>query len=271
MKLIVTLFALILLVHSHILSQDVKIGNQVWMSKNLDVSNFRNGEEIPQAKNEEQWNYAFKKKIPAWCYYEFDEYKGKQYGKLYNAFALIDQRGLSPIGYKIPAIEELKQLIIFLGGDEIAGKFLKSKDGWNDYVYGGSKVCPNCIKWTTSYREKVPCNTCFDSRSVDAPKTIIRGGGVDSKGFNALPGGFCDWYGNFMGRGEQAVFWSITPKAAAFAPLVLNYYSDKVENGTGVLDMGCGFSVRCIKTNTTIDNNKDVKLDKKSIKKFFEK
>lgn len=32
-------------------AQTVTIGNQVWTTKNLNVDKFRNGEAIPQAKN----------------------------------------------------------------------------------------------------------------------------------------------------------------------------------------------------------------------------
>ena len=37
---------------------DVKIGSQIWTSKNLDVSTFRNGEAIPQAKKEVYNSYS---------------------------------------------------------------------------------------------------------------------------------------------------------------------------------------------------------------------
>jgi len=109
---------------------DVKIGKQTWMSKNLDVSTFRNGEQIPQAKDIEQWKYAGTNKIPAWCYYEFNESNGKKYGKLYNWYCIKDARGLAPKGYHIPSDAEWTILTDFLGGS--AGKKMKSKDGWED-------------------------------------------------------------------------------------------------------------------------------------------
>ena len=34
---------------------EVKIGTQIWTTKNLDVSTFRNGEAILEAKNKEEW------------------------------------------------------------------------------------------------------------------------------------------------------------------------------------------------------------------------
>ena len=113
-------------------SSEVKIGNQIWMSKNLDVSTYRNGEQIPQAKDAAQWKYASTNKIPAWCYYEFNERNGKAYGKLYNWFAVSDSRGLAPNGYHIPSDAEWTILTDFLGGSDIAGKKMKSKDGWSD-------------------------------------------------------------------------------------------------------------------------------------------
>lgn len=42
-------------------AQTVTIGTQVWMTKNLDVTIFRNGDSIPQAKTNEEWIKAAKK------------------------------------------------------------------------------------------------------------------------------------------------------------------------------------------------------------------
>jgi hypothetical protein len=43
---------------------DVKIGTQVWTSKNLDVSTFRNGEAIPEAKSKEEWQLDYNHERP---------------------------------------------------------------------------------------------------------------------------------------------------------------------------------------------------------------
>ncbi len=109
---------------------EVKIGNQVWMSKNLDVSTFRNGDPIPQAKTNEEWKKAGENKQPAWCYYENDPANGAKYGKLYNWYAVNDSRGLAPIGYHIPSDAEWTKLTDFLGGNSVAGAKMKSKTGW---------------------------------------------------------------------------------------------------------------------------------------------
>jgi uncharacterized protein (TIGR02145 family) len=113
-----------------LIAQDVKIGTQVWMSKNLDISIYRNGDSIPQARNKEQWTYAAENELPAWCYHEFDEENAKIYGKIYNFFAISDPRKLAPIGYHVPSDMEWEVLVEFLGGENTAGKKLKSKSGW---------------------------------------------------------------------------------------------------------------------------------------------
>jgi uncharacterized protein (TIGR02145 family) len=117
---------------------DVNIGTQVWTSKNLDVSTFRNGEPIPEAKSEKEWAKAGENKQPAWCYFDNDVQNGKKYGKLYNWYAVNDKRGLAPKGYHIPTGREWRELLNFLGGEGKAGKKMKSKTGWNNSGNGSN-------------------------------------------------------------------------------------------------------------------------------------
>ena len=51
---------------------EVTIGNQVWMTKNLNVDKFRNGEPIPNAKTVEEWEKAGENGEPVECYYDND-------------------------------------------------------------------------------------------------------------------------------------------------------------------------------------------------------
>ena len=113
-------------------SEDIKIDKQIWMSKNLNVIKFNNGDLIPEAKSSNEWISALKNGKPAWCYIDNDIINGDKYGVLYNWFAINDKRGITPIGYHIPNKEEWLGLIKFMGGEKIAGKKLKSKIGWKD-------------------------------------------------------------------------------------------------------------------------------------------
>jgi len=108
----------------------VIIGNQVWMTENLNVDKFRNGDPIPQAKTNSEWEAAGNNHQPAWCYYMNDAKSGEKYGKLYNWYAVNDPRGLAPKGWHIPSDAEWKTLTNYLGGRETAGAKMKSKSGW---------------------------------------------------------------------------------------------------------------------------------------------
>ncbi len=126
---------------SDILAQsqnEINIGKQLWMTENLNVSTFRNGDTIFEAKSRADWVKAAKSKIPAYCYFKYNPDYGKEYGKLYNWYAVVDTRGLAPAGYHIPTIEEWDELIYTLGGLDIAGKSLKSIKGWNSGESGNN-------------------------------------------------------------------------------------------------------------------------------------
>ncbi len=120
--------------------QTVAIGAQVWSSKNLNVSTFRNGTPIPQAKTAEEWKKAGEEGKPIWAFYNFSPENGKKYGRIYNWYAVNDKRGLAPIGYKVPTDGEWKILVDYCGGIMEAGKKLKSASGWKN---NGNAVSSN--------------------------------------------------------------------------------------------------------------------------------
>ena len=82
--------------------------------KNLAVSKFRNGDTIFHAKTKQQWLNAGKNHIPAWCHYNNDSSLNETYGKLYNWYAVSDERGLAPFGWRIPKEKDFKRFKICL-------------------------------------------------------------------------------------------------------------------------------------------------------------
>jgi len=100
----------------------VKIGNQIWMAENLRVSRYRNGDIIPNVKNNEDWCDL---KNGAWCNYYNDPDCDLEYGKLYNWYAVDDKRSLAPKGWHVASDEEWEELIDYLGGEAIAGRKFK--------------------------------------------------------------------------------------------------------------------------------------------------
>lgn len=120
---------------------EVKIGTRYWMTKNLDVTVFRNGESIPEVLTVEKWaEYADAKK-PAWCYYGNDPVNGGKYGKLYNWYAVIDSRGLAPSGWHISKYADWSDLEIALAGKDNAAQKIKSTSGWYSEYDGSNSTC----------------------------------------------------------------------------------------------------------------------------------
>jgi len=68
----------------------VAIGGLSWMSRNLDVDRFRNGDPIPEARTAEEWKAAGENRQPAWCYHNNDAAGGAKYGRPYNWYAVTD-------------------------------------------------------------------------------------------------------------------------------------------------------------------------------------
>ena len=104
----------------------VEIGSQVWMKENLNVSHFRNGDVIPEAKSAEEWIKFGEEGKPACCSMENDPASGEKFGKLYNWYAVNDPRGLAPKGWHEPSDSEWTEMINFLGGGVLAALKMRS-------------------------------------------------------------------------------------------------------------------------------------------------
>jgi len=149
----------------------VIIGTQKWMAKNLDVIHYRNGDKIPQVRNQSHWGALT---TGAWCWYKNDSTHYAIYGKLYNWYAVNDPRGLAPTGWHVPSDSEWTTLTDFLGGSAVAGG--KLKDTGTIQAGTGLWYAPNK-------------------------------GATNKSGFTGLPGGYRDG-GEFAFIGEYAVWWS---------------------------------------------------------------
>ena len=126
LKTVLSLFIVMLFAQINY-GQTVTIGTQVWMTENLDVATYRNGDVIPEVQDPNAWA---KLTTGAWCYYDNDASNGTKYGKLYNWYAVHDPRGLAPNGYHIPTDAEWTKLTDYLGGESGAGIKMKSTSGW---------------------------------------------------------------------------------------------------------------------------------------------
>jgi len=93
----------------------VKIGNQVWMAENLNVTHYRNGDAIPKVSSDYDWENLTS---GALCEYNNDDSNRKKYGNLYNWLAVNEPRRITPQGWHIPSNEEWTILLNNLGENE---------------------------------------------------------------------------------------------------------------------------------------------------------
>ena len=103
---------------------EIQIGTQFWMDRNLSETRYRNGDPIPLVTDAEEWEYT---KTGAYCYYDNDENNIETYGLLYNWYAVADTRSIAPKGWHIPSYDEWIKLLEYLGGEEVAGNILKEE------------------------------------------------------------------------------------------------------------------------------------------------
>ena len=83
--------------------ETVKIGNQWWMAENLKVTQYRNGDAIPNVTDADQWSSLT---AGAYCGYENNLGNVSTYGCLYNWYAVNDSRNIAPSGWQVPTDAE---------------------------------------------------------------------------------------------------------------------------------------------------------------------
>ncbi|MDR2583123.1 MAG: hypothetical protein LBC75_06555 [Fibromonadaceae bacterium] len=123
-------------------------------------------------------------------------------------------QGICPVGYHIPTKADWDNLIIYVGDEEVAGRYLKAVFGW-----------ANCGS-SSSYKYK--CE--------------------DKYGFSALPGGagIPEPDGRFLGIGEEGYWWTASENNADYAyPRNISYENNSV-NQKNFKKIGL-LSVRCLK------------------------
>jgi uncharacterized protein (TIGR02145 family) len=183
--------------------QGVKIGTQIWLNKNLMVTKYQNRDTIYEVTPDGLWQNLLS---GGWSNIDNTADNNETYGKLYNWFAVSDERKLCPQGWKIPSDEEWTILTSYLGGLDVAGGKLKS----TGITFWG---IPNA--WAN--------NLSF---------------------FTGLPSGYRDQLGLFFGVGYYAIWWTSTSNGAeAWSRYVYNEFNYASKE---TLSKNQGLSIRCL-------------------------
>lgn len=211
------------------------IDNKEWASKNLVVKKYKNGDNIPQVQNPNEWANLT---TGAWCYYNNDP-ANEKYGLLYNWYAVNDPRGLAPQGWHVPTDSEWFNLQRFL---ITAG-----------YNYDGDlKIYNNDLSINDKLGRSIAAKT-FKKHTVSplvgSPASIPTEN--NRTNFSALGSGIRGSDANFNNIDEIECWWSTTTYTSSnkiyvkYRNIVSHRYYGLDNNG-GALRTS-GFSVRLIK------------------------
>jgi uncharacterized protein (TIGR02145 family) len=226
---------------------EVIVGIQTWMRKDLATEYFNNGDKISQVKNEKEWIKLSKNKVP--CFIKMKNGKA-----LYNGYVIVDKRGICPDGYNIPTLNDFNDLLKHIGindfynGDyndkynKIASLLtydIESTDLSTDDVFKGTnKTGFSATKggfigsrWETLEEKDNPqsCNYWWTNTSVKTKQEQNK----NSEDVISLKSSFYVFQIGFCG--EDGYFEQYDKKTNKFIPTApsLDY----------------GFAIRCIKSN----------------------
>lgn len=184
----------------------VQLGRNCWFAENLKTSRYRNGDLIPGEFTNNEW---IKLNTGAQSVYNNRATNLDKYGRLYNWFAVSDERGICPTNWHVSWVWDWdcldEGLIQLFGGEANAGRALKAK-------------------------------------STDSPAW----NGENTSGFSALPSGYRDYqHGVCFYEGEEAAWWSRSSydMSIGFAIWAEGRNNDVY---TLELDYRNGFAVRCV-------------------------
>ncbi len=196
----------------------IAFGTQMWSSKNLDVTQYLNGDPIPQVSNPLEWETLT---TGAWCWYDNDSASyAAVYGKLYNWYAVNDSRGLAPDGWHVP-----------------------SESDWNKLVFSiDANADTNCL---------ISCTQSSmaggEMKEIGLAHWITPNNGANNNtGFAALPGGGRNTDGSYFYMGNYGHWWSTGSYDASSAFIrTLSYSGASFKKDVSYKRLG--YSVRVLK------------------------
>ena len=211
----------------------VIIGEQEWMTENLRVTKYNNGDDIPSSLSDEDWQETTDGAYAIYPHEDVDGINSPEemvdaYGKLYNWYAVDDDRGLCPEGWSVPSDAEWTELTNYLinNYDDITsnnvGNKLKSCRQV-DSDLGGECDTSEHPRWSSH-------STHY---------------GFDEFGFSALPGGSRRPDGSFSNLGTRGRWWSSTEDSSDAWGRIMFHFLGGVTGGSS--DKAFGFSLRCVR------------------------
>ncbi len=220
----------------------VIIDNREWIAENLRVTRYNNGDDIPTDLSYDDWESTIEGAYAIYDHHNHDvvgiNNPGEMvaaYGKLYNRFAVDDERGLCPEGWSVPSDAEWAGLVDYVVSQGYP-------DEW-DNPNGVANTLKSCRQVKSPLGGDCTVSTAGHPR-WDSHDTHH---GFDVFGFSLLPGGFRWPQGNFAGIGRVGYWWASTEMCDIYVNNVHVVWEDAFVRIGVTQDKTEGESVRCIR------------------------
>ncbi len=223
----------------------VIIGEQEWMAENLRVTRYNNEDDIPTGLNDEDWGDTTEGAYAIFDHNHEDadginspEEMVDAYGKLYNWYAVDDDRGLCPEGWGVPSDDDWTALVNF-----IMDEYDYHNEPWIHDINGVANALKSCRQVDS------PLGGDCDTSEHPRWDSHITHYGFDEFGFSALPGGFRWIDGSFASVWVRGSWWSSTEHSSS------NAWCQTMLPGSGSVSRfdnskSGGFSLRCVRDIT---------------------
>jgi uncharacterized protein (TIGR02145 family) len=201
----------------------VEIGDQCWFAENLRSTSYSNGDEIPGELDDSNWSATTLGARTVYGEGSSTVQSGSgdetlnltNFGRLYNAYAVDDNRGLCPNDWHVPTHSDWADLEMELGMSQVEA----NATGWRGSDQGSQ----------------------LKASSSDTPSW----NGTNSSQFSGLPGGYRSYLGNMVSADLYGVFWCQEMNQKMLGGIYDQVYSwvyteEHFNRG--------GYSVRCLKT-----------------------
>ena len=208
----------------------VQIGDQSWFAENLRSEYYRNADKILHVQDDKPWSEA---QEGMRCAFNNDDAMAEVYGQLYNGYAVLDERGLCPLGWHVPSDDDWTDLVAFLseGAEGI------QVEGWNGMA-----------DWEVGQMLKSNC--CWMPPHLSSVEGLSA---QDEYGFTALPAGERGFRGFFSGAENYGSGKWWTASTIEYAETrqneiryrYLDFRDSELHQASAMKTRG--FSVRCVR------------------------
>ena len=199
----------------------VQIGDQCWFAENLRAESYQNGDVIEANLSSNEWASATSGAVSAYAESSSDTQNGSDdaiinvlaYGRLYNFWAVSDERGLCPSGWHVANDIEYTTLELFAGMDS---SLVEETDWRGDH---GLALLSNLSLSDSNWN------------------------GTNATGFSGIPGGLRYLDGLYYQEGMEGFWWTGDGWRR-----IMDGGAEVLRTAIGDVDLNeiHGYSVRCL-------------------------